>query len=76
LTLQARPKLAQAKPARTALALLAWVAGAPAGFAAAALAQAAAAHLVCQWSWQPGAPPWFVQALVAAALAWSGALCI
>jgi uncharacterized protein involved in response to NO len=54
LNLKARPRLAQATLTLTALALLAWVAEAPAWLAAGAFGLAAAAHLLRQWSWQPG----------------------
>jgi len=54
LNLKSRPRLEQATLAVTALALLSWVADAPSGFTAAAFALAAAAHLLRQWSWQPG----------------------
>jgi uncharacterized protein involved in response to NO len=54
LNLKARPRLEQATLALTALALLSWVADAPSGFTAGALGLAAAAHLLRQWSWQPG----------------------
>ena len=54
LSITVRPRLEQATLAVTALALLAWVFGAPAGIVAGAFALAAAAHLYRQWSWHPG----------------------
>lgn len=54
LNLKARPRLAQATLTLTALALLSWVAEAPAWLAAGAFGLAAVAHLARQWSWQPG----------------------
>ena len=54
LNLKAQPPFEQATLALTAIALLSWVVAAPAGFTAVAFAAAAAAHLRCQWSWQPG----------------------
>ena len=54
LNLKPQPQLEQATLALTALALLSWVADAPSGFTAGAFGLAAAAHLLRQWSWQPG----------------------
>ena len=54
LNLKAQPHLEQATLALTALALLSWVAEAPSGFTAGGFGLAAAAHLLRQWSWQPG----------------------
>ena len=53
LNLQVQPRLEQATLALTALALLAWVFAAPAGFSAGAFGLAAVAHLRRQWSWHP-----------------------
>ena len=54
LNLKAQPRLEHATLALTALALLSWVAEAPSGFTAGGFGLAAAAHLLRQWSWQPG----------------------
>ena len=54
LNLKPQPQLEQATLALTALALLSWIAVAPSGFTAGAFGLAAAAHLLRQWSWQPG----------------------
>lgn len=51
--LRTPPRLDQATLALTAVALLAWVFEAPAGFTAIAFAAAAAAHLWRQWTWRP-----------------------
>lgn len=55
LNLKVRPRLEQVTLALTVLALLAWVVEAPPAFSASAFVLAAAAHLVRQWSWRPGA---------------------
>jgi len=57
LNLKVRPRLEQATLALTALALLSWVVDAPASFTAVAFGLAAAAHLLRQWTWQPGGDP-------------------
>ena len=54
LVITVRPRLEQATLAVTAIALLAWVVGAPAAIVGGAFALAAAAHLHRQWSWHPG----------------------
>ena len=53
LNLKIQPRIEQVTLALTALALTAWVMGAPAVFTAGAFAAAAAAHLRRQASWQP-----------------------
>ncbi len=53
ISLKAWPRLGQATLALTAVALLAWVCQAPAGFTAVAFAAAAAAQLARQWTWRP-----------------------
>jgi uncharacterized protein involved in response to NO len=53
IRLKAWPRLERATLALTAVALLAWVFQAPAGFTAIVFGTAAAAHLARQWTWRP-----------------------